>query len=168
MKKLSVVCNSYNSSVFYKHDDNVLCVLRWTINENELAGFVIDSHNCLVDIYDKDFYPLDDSALSAFIINMADRIKLDQQMDTVEYIDSGGVASYLPMFLPNEIRDEDINDLPRYQIGVCKAWVAFVKEFNCSLYEDFLKYLDQQGLLAGFLDLVTVELSSLMKGINNE
>jgi hypothetical protein len=164
MKKLSVICNSYDNQVVYKNDDGILCTLRWGMHDEELPGFFIQSAECLVDIYNRSFYKLDDSALSAFIINMANKIKFDQQIDEIEYIDNAGDPIDVPLFLPLDVVDEEIEYLPEFQIGVCNAWITFDKEFLCNLHEEFLQYLGQQGLIEGFLDLVNVELSLLMKG----
>lgn len=170
MMKLSVVCDSLKGIVVYKRDDNILCVLKWGMDEKQhVGGFYVESAEQLVNIYNKDFYTLDDTALPGFIMNMATKIQLDQQMDSVEYFDSGGKSVSIPMFLPIDIDDDAIEGLVESQISVYGAWHAFHEEFNGNLYEEFIELLAQQELLAGFLDLVNVELSLLVKGnMNNE
>jgi hypothetical protein len=161
-KILQVRCDSVNDSVVISDHDNTLCELTWSIKDNELGGFSIRNSMSLVDVYPDNFFILSEIAALQFIMNVVDKIKVDQQIEEVVYMTSDDTVIPLPIFLPCTVPDEFLHMLPQEQLSLCEAWHTFKTKFDGMISIDFL-YAISESLQEGFTDLVNVELSLLRK-----
>jgi hypothetical protein len=164
--QLIVQCDSLCDKVVMSSNVGILSTLTWCVNEDSI-GFKIDNVDFLVDVYWADFYILDEVAAMQFIMNMANKVKNDQELDEIVYIDSQGNHNRYPSFLPCTTEDDAIVVLPRQQIVLCRIWSTFQKNLNGFLNEDFLDIFIPAELRAGFIDLLNVELSLLRKEENS-
>lgn len=159
---LIVFCDSVNNNIEFRMDSNMLCKLTWGIHDNS-CGFFVENADHLVNVYFADFFVLSEAAIVQFIINVANKIKLDQQLSEIIYLSSSGEQSEYPMFLPYTMDDEDLLILPHQQLSLCEIWKTFKTQMDGFLSLDFLDELVPGQLREGFLDLVNAELSLLRK-----
>ena len=159
---LIVGCNSIDGTVTLSSNVGTLSKLTWDIYEENM-GFTVENSDCLMDVYCEIFYILDEAASVQFIINMAEMIRKDQDLDKIVYCNSEGKVISLPPFIPNTLADEELYELPKQQIALCKAWSIFQENFGGYLCVEFLDDLLPSDLRVGFIDLVNMELSLIVK-----
>lgn len=168
MSDLIVFCNSLDDVVEYKSDHGVLCTMRWDRVE-DVTGFYIKNSDILVESYQPNFYIMDEVASVQFIINVADFIMKDQDLDNIIFLNSNKEEKDLPYFLPSTIEDdEDVVILPHQQIAMVQLWSEYILNFHGYLNVDLIDAAADRGILDGFLDLVNAELSLLNKGESDD
>lgn len=159
---LIVYCDSVNNVVSIKTDSAELSKLTWGIHDDS-CGFFVENADYLVNVYYADFFVLSETAIVQFIMNIAEKIKLDQQLDNIVYLSTSGDVEQYPMFFPYTIDDEDLLVLPHQQLSLCEIWKVFKERMGGFIALEFFDELIPDTLREGFLDLINVELSLLRK-----
>ena len=162
MVSLIVECNMLESKVIFKNDEYVLSTLVWGIEE-DYPGFYIENAPTLANVYINGFYVVDNCATMRFIMNVAEKIRLDQHLLEITYFNNSGEQTDFPFFLTPMYGDEEISVLPRQQLAVHEAWEFFCKGLCGYLNMEFIDNLDNLGIIEGFMDVLNAELSILWK-----
>jgi len=159
---LIVSCDSVNNTVTLSSNMGVLTTLTWDIYE-ENTGFSVRNADFLMNVYCEDFYVLDEAAAIQCIMNIADMVCRDQDLDDIVFCNNQGHIRPMPPFIPCTIEDEELHVLPKQQLTLCKIWTIFQQNFGGYLCTEFLDDLIPPELRVGFIDLVNMELSLLRK-----
>lgn len=149
------------------------------IRSNENSYFVPVYEICWHDINSilimPGKYHITDIAMPALIYSMTQCIIDDYHfknsieeplLEEIEsqYYYSDGTISQSPVFVSDFTSEEEINELPKQQMGLSEIWSYYREDRGGILDEDFIIDLIESRLLEDFLCLINIHLSFNISG----